>query len=173
MEFMNASAPAFAADKPEVIRIGSTAPGHLKFTLERHNDTLATNSRRTASRSSSLLREWRFGSHDCARDGCCRGHLHRQQSRTCALLRPVATSRQLTLYKAQSNTCGSSQRGRLTLCRRGLSLQVVRGKKKDQVRIWRNRKSQLPEDDRLDLHCLAANFLMDHKAWRQCQPRSR
>ncbi|TIU03900.1 MAG: aliphatic sulfonates ABC transporter substrate-binding protein, partial [Mesorhizobium sp.] len=26
-------APAFAQDKPEVIRIGSTAPGHLKFIL--------------------------------------------------------------------------------------------------------------------------------------------
>lgn len=35
------SAPALAEDKPEVIRIGSTAPGHLKFILERHNGTLA------------------------------------------------------------------------------------------------------------------------------------
>ncbi|TCL71809.1 aliphatic sulfonate ABC transporter substrate-binding protein [Rhizobium sp. BK251] len=35
------SAPALAADKPAVIRIGSTAPGHLKFILERHNGTLA------------------------------------------------------------------------------------------------------------------------------------
>ncbi|MHC5234027.1 aliphatic sulfonate ABC transporter substrate-binding protein [Brucella sp. LJL56] len=35
------SSPAFADDKPGVIRIGSTAPGHLKFILERHNGTLA------------------------------------------------------------------------------------------------------------------------------------
>lgn len=33
--------PVFAEDKPDVIRIGSTAPGHLKFILERHNGTLA------------------------------------------------------------------------------------------------------------------------------------
>lgn len=33
--------PALAEDKPEIIRIGSTAPGHLKFILERHNGTLA------------------------------------------------------------------------------------------------------------------------------------
>ncbi|TIM60635.1 MAG: aliphatic sulfonates ABC transporter substrate-binding protein, partial [Mesorhizobium sp.] len=26
-------APVFAQDKPEIIRIGSTAPGHLKFIL--------------------------------------------------------------------------------------------------------------------------------------------
>lgn len=35
------STPAFAADKPDIIRVGSTAPGHLKFILERHNGTLA------------------------------------------------------------------------------------------------------------------------------------
>lgn len=35
------ASPAFAEDKPSVIRIGSTAPGHLKFILERHNGTLA------------------------------------------------------------------------------------------------------------------------------------
>src|SRR5689334_18976604 len=29
--------PAFAQDKPEVIRIGSTAPGHLKFILAQQN----------------------------------------------------------------------------------------------------------------------------------------
>ncbi len=33
--------PAFAEDKPDVIRIGSTAPGHLKFILERHSGSLA------------------------------------------------------------------------------------------------------------------------------------
>ncbi|KAB0678538.1 aliphatic sulfonate ABC transporter substrate-binding protein [Aureimonas leprariae] len=32
-----AGAPALAADKPDVIRIGSTAPGHLKFILARHD----------------------------------------------------------------------------------------------------------------------------------------
>jgi len=31
------SQSAFAADKPTIIRIGSTAPGHLKFILARHN----------------------------------------------------------------------------------------------------------------------------------------
>ncbi|MDW6022515.1 aliphatic sulfonate ABC transporter substrate-binding protein [Mesorhizobium sp. BAC0120] len=31
------AAPAFAQDKPEVIRIGSTAPGHLKFILAQQN----------------------------------------------------------------------------------------------------------------------------------------
>lgn len=35
------STPAFAEDKPDVIRIGSTAPGHLKFILERHSGSLA------------------------------------------------------------------------------------------------------------------------------------
>lgn len=35
------SPPAFAADKPDVIRIGSTAPGHLKFILERQSGSLA------------------------------------------------------------------------------------------------------------------------------------
>ncbi|MEZ2127184.1 MULTISPECIES: aliphatic sulfonate ABC transporter substrate-binding protein [unclassified Sinorhizobium] len=35
------SASAFAEEKPDVIRVGSTAPGHLKFILERHNGTLA------------------------------------------------------------------------------------------------------------------------------------
>jgi sulfonate transport system substrate-binding protein len=35
------ASPAFAEDKPSVIRIGSTAPGHLKFILERHNGTVA------------------------------------------------------------------------------------------------------------------------------------
>lgn len=35
------SASAFAEGKPDVIRVGSTAPGHLKFILERHNGTLA------------------------------------------------------------------------------------------------------------------------------------
>ncbi len=34
-------APALAEDKPEIIRIGSTAPGHLKFILERHSGSLA------------------------------------------------------------------------------------------------------------------------------------
>ncbi|MBB3590585.1 sulfonate transport system substrate-binding protein [Rhizobium sp. BK529] len=33
--------PALAEDKPDVIRIGSTAPGHLKFILERHSGSLA------------------------------------------------------------------------------------------------------------------------------------
>ncbi len=33
--------PASAEDKPEIIRIGSTAPGHLKFILERHSGSLA------------------------------------------------------------------------------------------------------------------------------------
>ncbi len=33
--------PALAEDKPEIIRIGSTAPGHLKFILERHSGSLA------------------------------------------------------------------------------------------------------------------------------------
>lgn len=35
------STPALAEDKPDVIRIGSTAPGHLKFILERHSGSLA------------------------------------------------------------------------------------------------------------------------------------
>lgn len=34
------SVPAFAQDKPEVIRIGSTAPGHLKFILYRNKKLL-------------------------------------------------------------------------------------------------------------------------------------
>lgn len=33
--------PASAEDKPSIIRIGSTAPGHLKFILERHSGSLA------------------------------------------------------------------------------------------------------------------------------------
>jgi len=33
--------PALASDKPDIIRIGSTAPGHLKFILQRHNGSLA------------------------------------------------------------------------------------------------------------------------------------
>ncbi len=36
-----AVAPALAADKPDIIRIGSTAPGHLKFILQRHSGSLA------------------------------------------------------------------------------------------------------------------------------------